>query len=60
MPSRTSARPMLVQPLDHLVAVGLPLGEQLQQEQRQDALEQLRIVGRGHPARLYLLQEIVK
>ena len=33
-----------VQPLDHLVAVGLALGEESQQEQRQDALEQLRIV----------------
>ena len=37
-----------VQPLDDLVAVGLLLGEQLQQQERQDALEQLGIVVGGH------------
>jgi hypothetical protein len=40
-----------VETLHDLVAVGLALGEELQQQERQHALEQLSIVGR-HRARL--------
>ena len=47
--------PDLVEPLHDLVAVGLPFGEKLQQEQRQDALEQLRVVSGGYGAILRLL-----
>jgi hypothetical protein len=35
----------LVEPLHELVAVRLALGEQLKEEQRQDALQELWIVG---------------
>src|ERR1019366_297612 len=50
----------LVEPLHQLVAVRLPFGEKLQQEQRQDALEHLGVVARGHITRLCLVLVFVK
>ena len=50
VPGAMSVEPELVQALDDLVAVRLPLGEQVQQQERQHALEELRIVVAGHSA----------
>ena len=55
-----AGQPDLVQPLDELVAVGLALGEQVQQEEGEDALQQLGVVVGAHGARLCLLLDYVK
>jgi hypothetical protein len=49
-----------MQALNDLVPVGLAVGEQAQQQQRQDAFEELRIVSRGHGVILSQLLCIVK
>ena len=45
----------LVQALHDLVPVRLLLGQQVQQQDREHALEQLRVVGSGHMGRVCLL-----
>src|SRR5664279_3934471 len=49
-----------MQALNDLVPVGLAVGEQAQQQKRQDAFEELRIVSRGHAFMLSQLLCIVK
>jgi len=50
----------LVQPLYEFVAVRLALREHLKEEQRQDALQELWIVGGGHRNRVHQVPCIVK
>jgi hypothetical protein len=49
-----------MQALNDLVPVGLAVGEEAQQQQRQDAFEELRIVSRGHAFTLRQVLCIVK
>ncbi len=55
VPGSDVGEPELVEALDHLVAVRLPLGEQVEQQEGEHALQELRIVVGGHVSRLCLV-----